>query len=64
MRQSGVHTLSFLIAEELASPVRGLWKRNTLLPESGQGVEEAYSLDGSVYIFLAIQVNVDYNSIF
>lgn len=61
LRQSGVHSHSLLIAGELASPVRGLWKRDSLLPENGQSVEEANALDESVYIFLAMQVNVDYN---
>lgn len=61
LRQFGIHTLSLLIAGELASPVRGLWKTDSLLAENGQGVEEANTLDGSVCIFLAMQVNVDYN---
>lgn len=61
LSQSDARTLCLLIAGEPAGPVGGLWKRDSLLPQSGQGVEEANTLDGSVCVFLAMQVNVDYN---
>lgn len=36
-------------------------KEGHCLPENGQGVEEVNALVGSVCVFLAMQVNVDYN---